>query len=1786
MLSIQGYGIRQELCRGTHISVYRAVRENDRQPVLIKVPKRYDRREEIAGFRHERDVLFELAREDVVPEHRSREADGRVFLETDDEGGQTLRSLISAGPLPIEDALWIGIELARHLAAIHHHQIIHKDVHPANVLVRSESRHTHLMTFSLATRLPRQSHSVVSPGSLEGLLPYISPEQTGRMNRLIDYRTDLYSLGVTLFEMLCGEPPFVSDDPMEMVHSHIARPARRCTELRPDVPPVAAEIIHRLLAKNAEDRYQSCDGLAADLEECRRRLTGAGTIKSFELGRRDFSYGLEIPQKLYGRGDEVSALIRAFEQVSQGRSELMLVAGYSGIGKSALIQEIHKPVIRRQGYFVSGKFEQNKQNIPYFAFVQAFRELVRQLLTENAERIAQWREQMTAAVAGDGQVLVDVIPELELILGPQAAVPDLPEVEAEQRFLRVVRGVLRIFKGRGQPLVVFLDDLQWVDPASLKLISAVVSDLDNQDLFLIGTYRDNEVGATHPLTLAVERMEKAGIAVRRLHLRPLGLSHVTELVSDALRVHGDRARALAELLLDKTGGNPFFLIQFLRSLHVEGLLVFHREQRQWRWDVDEIRSKDRTDNVIDLMVRSLRRLGDQTQNVLGVAACVGNQFSLPVLQRVAQLAGKPVIEELWPAIRQGFVTPIGGGYRVPIDDQAEPENAASEIIACRFLHDRIHAAAYSLNSLEQRTRIHYEVGHFMLVEHGGENGLGERIFEVVDHLNAARELIRDDAGRLRLARLNLMAGRRAYSSTAFGPARDLLDAALELLGDDGWTDAYQLTFDVQLLKSRCAYLQGDHGEAEEGFDELLERARFNHERLDLYTIKTQLRRHAIQYEDAVQVALAGLATAGLDFPGPRDDDALKAKVAAKAPAVEARLAGRKIEELIDLPELQSQEFNALMSLLEELSVLAVFFVPSLIHLATLEMLDLTLSHGSCPATSSAYVLYGMYLSTERGDAATGYRFGRLAYDLSHKYADPSAISKSGVFLGTWLHHWRRPVVDTLPVLEDAYITSFRSGVPAYGSYAAFFISVHTLGSGANLAEADESFAKYQHHLDGQGLAAALSYRDMLVAMRLGPEALEGHELALAPDYAQRLFDDSLFLALHHHANSRALLHYLLDDAEAAERAIDFAESSGSIEEVLYAQYAVTERVYYHALVLARLVEKGGERQEERRQRLRRQAEKLDAWSEACEENFRCRGHLVAAEIARLEGDPLRAADLYDRAAETARAHGFQQVEATAHELAGRLYLGLGRATVARLYLRKAHRGFLRWGAEAKARHMESAYGELLRAEPDAWREDAATAAGFAGAMASEDLDLMTVMKASQAISGEIVLARLLQRMLQISLENAGAERGALILMRDHRLTLMAEGSLERGVAMHPATPIDERDDLPRSVLEYVHRTGETVVLDDAARQERFQSDPYMKRPAAGSVFCLPILKRGDAVGLLYLENRNTRRTFTPDRVRLLQLLASQAAISLENAELYDTLEQKVVERTQELQEKNTELETTLKRLKEARDRMIVQERMASLGSLTAGIAHELKNPLNFVCNFANLSVALAGQLGETLKESREAPSGEVWDDAHELLEDLRSNAEKISHHGRRADGIIKSMLGHSHTNGGQLQEVDLGALLKSYVNLASHARRIEDRALSIDIGVDIDPGLRPFVCVPQEIGRVLINLLDNACYAVSSKAKRLPADSDYRPRVKISIRDEGQEVRIAVRDNGPGIPPEVQDRIFDPFFTTKETGEGTGLGLSLCYDIVVNGNGGTMSFKTRPGEHTELAMSLPRRSLH
>jgi predicted ATPase len=666
----------------------------------------------------------------------------------------------------------MAIKIVAALEKLHRNNIIHKDIKPHNILISEDLEEIKIIDFSIATQLSRETAAYSSLNLLEGTLAYISPEQTGRMNRYIDYRTDFYSLGVTFYEILTGQLPFVTKDPMELVHSHIAKEPVAPNQLKPEIPLAVSSIIMKLLAKNAEDRYQSASGIRVDLEDCLIQLKTTGKIIYFTPGQRDKSGQLLIPQKLYGREIEVEKLMTAFERVSTGNSEVILVSGYSGIGKTSLVSEIHKPILRQRGYFIAGKFDQFKRNIPYAALIQGFSELIRQLLTESAPQIANWKEQILTALGENGQIIIDVIPQVELIIGTQPEVPQLEPTESQNRFNRVFQRFIRVFAQQSHPLVLFLDDLQWADSASLKLIQLLTTDIDSQYLLMIGAYRDNETSPTHPLILTLEEIQKTGATVNNIILETLSLTTVNQLVTDTL---GDsqRTNLLAKLLFNKTQGNPFFLTQLLQAIYAERLLQFDFTEGRWLWDLEQIQAIGITDyNVVELVARNIQKLSEDTQKVIKLAACIGNQFNLEVLAIVSENTLLTTADNLWEALQAGLILPLSNAYKIPLFFDAEEQgslNLNEYRVSYKFLHDRVQQAAYSLIAEEEKKATHLKIGQ-LLLQKTAKYALEDNIFDIVNQLNIGRELITEPLENYEVAKLNFLAGKKAKIATAYEAA--------------------------------------------------------------------------------------------------------------------------------------------------------------------------------------------------------------------------------------------------------------------------------------------------------------------------------------------------------------------------------------------------------------------------------------------------------------------------------------------------------------------------------------------------------------------------------------------------------------------------------------------------------------------------------------------------------------------------------------------------------------------------------------------------------------------------------------------------------------------------------------------------------------------------------------------------------------------------------------------------------------------------------------------------------
>jgi predicted ATPase/class 3 adenylate cyclase len=1480
------------LYEGANSLIYRLPPGESTSPAVLKILKAdYPPPERIAQFNNEFELTKDLDAAGVRKALKRDKVDGRHGLVLEYVEAQTLREAFADGALSLATFLDVAIKIAEALQQIHDARIVHKDVNPGNILVNLATGAVKIIDFGISSRVELHTHHLGNPARLEGTLAYISPEQTGRMNRVVDYRTDFYSLGVTFHEMLTGELPFPSTDPMELVHSHIARSPERVHKVRPDLPEVLASIVGRLMAKDADDRYQSAFGLKADLEECRRQWEQGQKIVPFALGESDVASRFQIPQRLYGRQEETAELLEAFARVARGGMEMVLVRGYSGVGKSALVSEIHKPVTLKRGHFVDGKYDQYKRNIPYSAIGQALGDFCGYLLAESEDVLSGWQKRIRHAVGENGQLLVDVAPALELIIGEQPPATKLPPPETLNRFFLVFQRFVAAISREEHPLVLFLDDLQWADSASLNLIKALLTDEENRHLLLVGAYRDNEVEPGHPLTVMLDEAGQEGAAVSFIDLQPLSLEDLSELLRDA--THDDDVGGLAELVEAKTGGNAFFAHQFLKALHEQQLIAFDPAGRTWRADIARIGESGMTDNVVELMAGKIRALPPGVQEVLRLASCVGNTFDLKTLSLVCEKEAPPTAAALWQLVEEGLVVPVDDNYKLlPVVDPAGTDFN----VTLRFLHDRVQQAAYSLIPSEETPATHLRIGRLLLDR---TETLQESVFDVATHLNRGRELITSPDEKVLLAGLNLQAGQRAKESTANQAAVDHATVALSLLGPEDWGRNYRLTFDVHLLAAEAHYLTGDFARAEELIHECLQKAEDAFDRANVYYLLMLRQTMSSQYAEAIESARKALEL--FDFDLPHSD--LGARINEEMGWLLQHFEAHGLESLDRNPNMEAPDRLATIKILDNLS--APTYVSGQTELWILHVLlkvRLSIEHGNSPETAYAFSELGLIFCI-LGPPQYGYPAGELSRRLAEKFKDVSLRHKARSLhlIANYITPWYKPFGDTEGTNTESYQTSLESGELIFAGYTVFhpFYNWFTTGTTSlpGLLEkipGSLAFSKKIRH--------DLAYNS-LRGMELLIANLQGHT-ADREEFARDGVDEAEFLktcnddrdfysiALFHVFKAKVLYVYgALDQAlESFRRTIDLTGPlSGHAA-------ALGTRNASHSLILLGLCEDAEPVvRQEHLDEVERNQEQLKAWAESCPENFAHKYLLVEAERARILGKKDEALRLYNEAILSAQENEFVHEEALANELAARYWLSEGNSIYARAHLLEARYGYQRWGATRKVEQLDTDHPLLLggaerRGSAHTTTTVTSTSTTTTGSRAAEDLDVETVVKASQALSGEMVLANLLEKMTRIVMESAGAQKAALLLEKDGHWYVEAEGSLDGGeVEVLQSVRLEDSTTLPASVLNYSLRTKREMLCDDPAEEGTFSRDPYLRRTRPKSVLAMPLVHQGNLGGVLYLENDLAAGAFLPSRIELLRLLSSQMAVSIANARLYESV---------------------------------------------------------------------------------------------------------------------------------------------------------------------------------------------------------------------------------------------------------------------------------------------------------
>lgn len=1729
---------------------------------------------------------------------------GRMHLVFEDPGGVLLAELLSA-PMDIETFLHASISIAVALGKMHGRGLIHKDIKPAHILLDCVDGHARLTGFGLASRLPRERQAAQSPETLAGTLAYMAPEQTGRMNRSVDSRSDLYAFGVTLYQMLTGSLPFTAADPMEWLHCHIARTPMSPSARVATVPQVLSRIVMKLLAKTAEERYQSAMGVEQDLRRCMADWRRQRHIDDFPLDERGTFDRLLIPEKLYGRESEVQTLVNAFTRMAgNGRPELALICGYSGIGKSSVVNELHRALVPARGLFAGGKFDQYKRDVPYATLVQAFQSLVRTLLSKNDAEMAEWRDALRAALGADARLISDLIPELKLIIGEPPVLVDLEPALAQRRFLKVFRKFIGVFARAEHPLALFLDDLQWLDAATLNLLVELLTCSNMNHLLLIGAYRSNEVDASHPLTARLQSIKAAGGIVHEITLAPLAIAHIEALLVEAMQAEQAHVAALAQLILDRTAGNPFFVIRFLQTLVDEGLLTFDHESRRWDWDADLIQAQGYTDNVVDLMVGKLVQLPPPTQQALQELACLGDAADIDTLSCVLAMPTPQVHLALWAAIRDELITRRDNAYG--------------------FAHDRIQEAAYLLIAPNARAQKHLRIGR-LLLEQTPEDKRAEAIFEIVGQLNHGAPLMDRQSEREKLAQLNLLAGQRARASTAYASALRYFTLGAELVDQTCWERNRELIFALEFGRALCEFLTRQLLAAEARLKRLSERAATVVERTQVACLQVDLYLILDHSQNAVAVCLAFLRHLGIEWsPHPSDDE-----VRDEYLRISRQLGNRRIESLIDLPPMQDAIALATLEALTKLIVAALHMDGNLPGLAICRAINLSIEFGNCDASCVAYANVPRIAGRRFADYPAGLAFAELGCRLVERRGLERYQARTQLAFLLFAQRWVQPLRTCVEPLRQVFEVANRNGDLPVGAFAGNSLVSNMLSTGEPLAGVQIEAERGLVYARKIGFAVGIDFIETQLAyiqMLRGQTRLFGSlepERSTATCKLHRHTATSLVAACWRSIRTLQA-RYFAGDYEAATRAGQAAQqllrtSHSFIEEAEY--------VFYSALTMAALCNTApvGEQRAEL-ELIAAHHQQLQEWADLCGQNYASHATLLKGEMARVEGRALEAEQLYEQAIHLAQASGFLHIEALANELASRFYSERGLAKIARMYLQDARYAYERWGADGKVRQLEASHAFLRGETPQP---------GPTSTIATpvEHLDLATVLKVAQAASSEIVLEKLIEMVMRTAIEQAGAERGVLILLEAGEQRIAAEATTR-----DDTTQLSLRDGpvsaalVPRSILFHVLRTQESLFLDDAVSEPPFAADPYVREHRARSVLCLPLLHQAQLIGALYLENNLTPRAFSPTRIAALKLVASQAAISLVNARLYRDIEMREakIRRLVDADIIGILFWTAQGEVMDANDaflRMVGYERedllcgrvrwrdmtppeflhvsenalaqaiatgrappfekqylrkdgsrlpalvgLALLESIQPkGVAfvldlterkqaeaqhrdseqryREIQAELAHACRVATmgqLAASIAHEVSQPLASTLASAQAAVrWLAAQPAnVEEVRLCLERIVKDANRGSEVLARIRGLIRKAPQPREPVNLNEVIGEVIEITRGQAEKGAVAIHLDMLADL-----PAVNGDRvELQQVVLNLMMNALEAMSGTGAG-PRELLIRTRC-----DEAGQVWVSVSDSGPGFGSQSSEHLFTPFYTTKPS--GLGMGLAICRSTI------------------------------
>jgi predicted ATPase/GAF domain-containing protein len=1750
-----GITCTDEIGSGQVSAVFRGTRDDGRRVVVKRRRAMQEDPAAIAQYRRELAIAEHLAHvAGVIRIHELTELGGTLALVMDD-AGVALRDVLRDGRPPLERALLLGARIADILGHIHDASVVHLDIQPANIAIDPATDAVTILDLALAVIV---GDAPVDAAVARGALGYLAPEGTGRVNRAIDHRADLYSLGATLYELLTGAPPFSASDPGELIHAHLARRPIDPHVVDPAIPAAVGGIAMKLLAKDPDDRYQSAFGVAADLETCLAELRATGAVAELADGRRDLRQRLVLPAALYGREPAVAQLLAGLEAAGDGHKQLQLVCGYAGVGKTRLVEELRRPTLECQGHFAAGKFDQRRDDIPYSAFTRAFRHVIAALLAEPPARLAAWRQAIDDALGPDAGLIVELIPELGVLL--DAAPRSAASSDAADRVPRLLIRLTAALAAPGRPLVLFLDDLQWADPASRGLIEALMKADEVAALYLIGSYRDNEVAAGDPLLLLRDALVVERLPVATLVLEPLRLPSVVGWLREALGRGEAHVTELAEAVVDKTGGNPFFVRAFVDALADADIVQFDARARSWRWDIAAVRACEVTDNVVDLLVDKIGRLPARARELVIAAACLGGEFDRATLALVTELPPDELDAGLFAACEAGLV--LGHGGRDGL----------------RFAHDRIQQAAYALIPDGERVATHQRCGRRLLAALPA-SARDARLFELLHHLNFGLDAAPRPEPAAELLELNAAAGRKARDRGAHAAALRHLEIAIALLAERagsaaaGWTAHHALALELHDAAAEAAFLGGDVARMTALAAIIRERASSVIEAVRAIRVQMAALHAQHRLDETLDLGLTTLAELGVRNPRRPS----KLRVGRALAGTLLRMRGRSADDIVALPRMTGARELAVMALINDIMLTAYLTSQELFAVLSLKAVDLSLRLGNCDGSLVGYGSLAIIVCGVVGNTA----WGNEIADAVERMMPMFSVASRGTpryGIGAAVRHWKYPLRDLQAGLLQASRDGIESGKREPATMGVFLCRMVGFYAGRPLPELARELAEHATALRHVDDTTTLSYNQRLHQSVLNLMSAGDAPWLLIGD----VFDERDALALTDVA-SRSIIYVeklmLASWFHRIDEGLAYRREARAVIATNQGFFPVASYYLHSALVqLAACAQTTGRARRRLVRAVRRDHRKLRRFARSAPANYQHCADLVEAELCRVTDDQAGALAAYERAIRGAHHHEFLQYEAFGNELAGRFHLAHGRPTAAHGYLVRARNLYVRWGASAKVRQLDASYPELIqdaRARTITGSPPLRTTAGGAAPDLGRRLDLASVIKASQRLSSEVVVQQLVGELMNLVAENAGAERGFLISPRDGRWMV------EAGYAPAPRTAdpdlplaLEDCDALAASIVHYVVRTRAAVVLGDAARDGAFVADPYVRRRKPRSVLVVPLLRQGALAGVLYLENNQSAGAFTPDRVEVLSLLSSQAAISLENARLYESLERKVAERTAKLEQ--------LQRI------ALDNAHHAGMAEIATGILHNIGNVLTSVtvsCDelergIRESRVHSLGKVGALLDQHRDDLAAFLTEDTRgktlaEYLVVLSRTLEADNARAATELATLRDRIALISDVIADQQSYATGKFLVEPVELAQIVGDVLDiRAQALGAGgVRIVKQFAAIGRVPvhkTKLVYVLINLIKNA-----EEALEATPIADRAIAIDISRDPEGRAV-LVVHDTGDGILAENLPRIFVHGFTTKPTGHG--FGLHTCANLMAEMGGRIVA--TSPGAGRGAAFTL------